>query len=263
MISKESLIAEWIDNVSKANRSANKILIERLICFALLIVLSVDNGYTQGKKIQIDQNDLGYYNVRSDVAKKSHLPDMTVINDGRHWRFWYDKYIACSFVIDVTGTDSLHCKAFITMYTYGDVIWNEKDRFGKLYHEQVNLDSYAACTLYRAATGINIGRFARRDTLENSSVRVYETLDSYPATVEYADDKNFIFKTGLRPENIAQFKTIIDSAKAVVNFEKLKDSFEKKIPFGYYSSDKWMYIQLKLTSKQIRKYNRYWRKHAA
>jgi hypothetical protein len=72
-----------------------------------------------------------------------------------------------------------------------------------------------------------------------------------------------MIKIGLRPENIARFNTMIDTAKKIVDFEKLKGSFEKNVPFGYYSADKWIFIRRKSTSKQIRKYSRYWRKHAA
>src|SRR5690349_14227359 len=37
MISKESLTAEWIDKVSKANRNADKILVEKVIRALLLL----------------------------------------------------------------------------------------------------------------------------------------------------------------------------------------------------------------------------------
>jgi len=239
----------------------------RLVCIALLISTSVNAVYGQSKIINIDPDDRGFYELRSDAEKKMHLPDMTVIKDGKHWRFWYDKYVSNSFVIDILGTDSVNCKAFITVYTFGDVILNEKDKFGKVYHEHINLDSAVARALYQAATRVDVGRFARRDTLEPAnnkvygSIRIYSALDSFPYTIEYADEKYYVFKTGLRPENKIQFYSVINTATQLVDFKKLKDDFEKNIPFGYYSADKWMFIQHKLTPKQIKQYNRYWRKH--
>jgi hypothetical protein len=85
-------------------------------------------------------------------------------------------------------------------------------------------------------------------------------LDAFPNTVEFADEKMFIFKTGMRPENITQFNNVINTAKKFIDFEKLKNSFEKHIPLGYYGAGKWEVISRKLTPKQLRQYNRYWRK---
>jgi hypothetical protein len=240
----------------------------RLICITFLISTSVNVVYSQNKIISIDPDDRGFYDSRSDAEKKMQLPDMTVIKGGKHWRFWYDKYIAGSFVIDILGTDSLTCKAFITIYTFGDIIMNDKDKFTKVYHEHIDLTPGSARILYEAAKKVNIGDFATKDTLEPAkgkvygSIRMYSTVDSFPYTVEYADEKCYIFKTGLRPENKIQFKAVINTATQLIDFEKLKDDFEKNIPLGYYSADKWMFTQRKLTPKQIRQYNRYWRKHA-
>jgi len=240
----------------------------RLVFITLLISISVNVVYSQSKIINIDPDDRGFYELRSDAEKKMHLPDMTVIKDGKHWRFWYDKYFSSFFVIDVLGADSLNCKAFITVYAFGDVKRNEKDEFNKVYHEHIELDSVAARKLYQAASQVDVGRFARKDTLKPAnnnlygSIRIYNTFDSFPYTVEYADEKLYIFKTGLRPENKKQFYSVINTATQLVDFKKLKHDFEKNIPFGYYSADKWMIIQRKLTPKQKRQYNRYWRKHA-
>ncbi|HEY2582105.1 MAG TPA: hypothetical protein VGI43_09865 [Mucilaginibacter sp.] len=238
----------------------------RLFCIALLISALVNAVHGQNKIINIDPDDRGFYDFRSDAEKKMHLPDMTIVKDGRHWRFWYDKYVSNSFTIDISGTDSLNCKAFITAYTFGDVIYNDKDKFGKVYYKQISLDPAVARKLYQAAIQVNIGRFATRDTLEGvksiyGATRVYVALDSFPYTVEYADEKRYIFRTGLRPENKTQFGLVINTATQLIDFEKIKDDFEKNIPFGYYSADKWMVMTVKLTPKQIRQYSRYWRKH--
>jgi hypothetical protein len=232
----------------------------RLIYIVSLIIMSANYVYSQDKRIVIDPNDNWVYRSRFEVEQKAHLPDMTNVRNVRHWRFWYDKYIAAFFVIDVMGPDSLNCKAFITLYTYGDVVMDDKDKFGKLYYEHVNLGAEVARALYLAANQIAIGRFTRKDTV-GGVVRGYDVLDALPNTVEFADDKRVIFKTGMKPENITQFNNVINTANKLIDFEKLKDGFEKHIPFGYYSANKWETMNRKLTPKQIGQYNRYWRRH--
>jgi hypothetical protein len=43
MISKESLTAAWIDKVSKANRNADKILVEKVIRALLMNYINAGN----------------------------------------------------------------------------------------------------------------------------------------------------------------------------------------------------------------------------
>lgn len=232
----------------------------KLIYIALLIVMSADRAYGQNKKILVAPDDSSFYQERSYLEKRIHLPDLKVTKEGKHWRFWYDKYIAAAFVIDVMADDSLNCKAFVNTYAYGDVVNNEKDRYSKIYHEKVEISTDAARALYEAATHIVLSRFAIRDTVGNSFIG-HISIDAWPPTVEYANNKIFIFKTGLRPENVTQFNAVFDTAAKFVNFEKLKDDFLKNIPFGYYSADKWEGMGHVLTPKQIKKFNKYWRKH--
>lgn len=239
----------------------------KVICTVFVITITVESVYSQVKRIDICRDDQDFYNTRAEAEKKAHLPDMTVIKDGRHWRFWYDKYIACSFIIDVIKPDSVKYQAFITIYTYGDVKWDDKNKFGKVYYKKICLADDIADSLYKVATHININRFARKDTLVNSAdriykgVRIYQIMDAMPYTVEYADEKNYTFKTGLRPENATQFEALINTATKLIDFQNLKDNFTKNIPLGYYSASKWQFLQRKLTVKQQRQYNRYWQKH--
>ncbi|MBC7913601.1 MAG: hypothetical protein H7Y07_05690 [Pyrinomonadaceae bacterium] len=230
----------------------------KLIFSTTFILITALYTYGQDKKIYISAEDSSYYTSRYGKEKDMHLPKFLSVKEGRSWRFWYDKYIAASFIIDVIGQDSMNCQAFITLYTYGDVIQNEQDMFGKVYYEQVTLDTDIARGLYKAAALVNVGRFARKDTVENL-VRGYMVTDGSPYTVEYSNEKAYYFKAGLLPENETQFKAFINTADKYMNFEELKDKFEKNIPFGYYSSGKWMTIHPKRSSKQIRQYKKYWK----
>ena len=228
-----------------------------LFCVSFIFI-PVRYTYGQEKKIYISKEDSVVYTARYGKEKDMHLPRIPSVKEGKSWRFWYDKYIAASFIIDVIGKDSVDCQAFITLYTYGDVIWNEQDKFSKVYYERVTLNPDAARALYQSASQVNLARFARADTVRNQ-ITGYNVSDAWPYTIEYSNGIAYYFKTGLRPENETQFNAVINTAAKFINFQVLKDNFEKNIPLGYYSSDKWISRRPKRSSKQIRQYKRYWK----
>jgi hypothetical protein len=232
------------------------------ILLTIVFITITSTAYSQSKIVSVSKDDEGWYKFETEVMKRTGLPNLETTKEKGHWRFWLSKYIAANFAVDIIGTDSLHCEAFVTLYTYGDVVRDEKKAFEKIYHEQVKVDSGAARILYNLAQQIKINGFSRSDVAPNGSIVMYNSTDSAPCRVEYGDDKTYMFKTGLKPDNVKAFKHFGEVADDVIHFEKLKDAFEKNIPFGYYSSDKWMFIQRHLTAKQIREYKRYWKKHS-
>lgn len=215
-------------------------------------------AHTQDRKISIEVADSTLYNSRYGTGSMK-LPYLNV-TEGKAWRFWYDKYIAASFIIDIMGSDSASCKAFITTYTYGDVRWNEQNKFNRVYYKTTSLSPNIAFQLFQAAARINVSKFARTDTVGNA-IRSYVLNDALPYTLEYYDGSNLYFKAGLRPENRIQFEALINKTEEFINFEKLKNNFEKEVPFSYFGSHKWQYIQRKLTSKQIKQFDQYWQRN--
>jgi|GEM_PF-2068382 len=220
----------------------------------LICIGSVSCAYAQ-RVIDIHTWDQAVYASKNEENKRMYLPDLQGVTHGKHWRFWIDKYIAASYILDIYGKDSLHCKAFVTQYVYGDLETDGARLFPKLYYQRIPLDPQRSRALYRAALAVDVKDFSRQE-----GGKIYMITDSYGPIVEFADEQHYLFRTGLKPNNKAQFDQFVTAADQVLNFEKLKDDFEKDIPLGYYSSSTWEYCVKPLTDEQKKKYIKYWQK---